>query len=250
MTYYLGVWEGPAPLSNAHAGSEFGRLSAARGQVEASPVIRQFIDALLEVYPDIDRPGAEEGPWADAPLIHCVDGGTVYLPVRPERADEVAQLVAGRAAALDLVVYDPQRAELVPSATSVARSSEFELPSSEELPIHLRAVIAEALHAGRPLAGVLEQASTDVYVQWLVRDGSLTIEAQGDHLLPEAERLSPAGWAQMVDLGFTESDPNWRIRWPDGEAHLDEAAVLLGQVVTQVRRLPVGEIMRLETFPV
>lgn len=250
MSYYIGVWEGPAPLSNAHAGSEFGRLSAARGHAPASPAIQRFVDSLLEVHPDVDRPDGGDGPWGDGPLSHCVDGMVVYLPVQPERLEEVTPLIEERAASLELVAYDPQRDELLPSATRVARRSEFELPSADELPIHLRALMAEALEAGRPLAGVLEQASTEFYVQWLVRRRALTIEAQGDQLLPAELRLSATGRGQMLELGFTESDPNWRIRWADGEPHLDEAAVLLGRVVSEVRRLPVGEIMRLETFPV
>jgi hypothetical protein len=250
VSYYIGVWEGPAPLSNAHAGSEFQRLLADRGQAPASPTIRRFVDALLEAHADIDRPEGEDSPWSDGPLIHCVDGAVAYLPVRPERVDDVTTLIEERAAGLDLVAFDPQRGELLPSATSVTRTAEFELPPPEEVPIHLRALLGEAMAAETPLAGVLEQATTDFYVQWLVRNGSLTIEAQGDELLPEQLRLSPAGRAQMSDLGFTEAEPNWQIRWPDGHEHLDEAAVLLARVIGEVRRIPVGEVMRLETFPV
>ncbi|MEL6983910.1 MAG: hypothetical protein AAFO29_15900 [Actinomycetota bacterium] len=54
----------------------------------------------------------------------------------------------------------------------------------------------------------------------------------------------------MLDLGFHESDPNWRLRWADGSAHIDEAATLLARVLVEVRGIPVGEIMRLQTFPV
>lgn len=250
MTAYIGVWEGPAPISNAHAGSEFQRLLAERGQAPPTVKMEEFIDALLRIHPDVDRPEGEDGPWADAPLVHCADGGVVYLPVRPGRIDEVRPLVEELATSLELVAYDSTRNELIPSATSVARSGEFELPAPAELPVHLRAVMNEALTAGRPLAGVLEQVSTDFYVQWLVKAGTLTIEAQGDRLLPESLKLPPAGQAQMADLGFIEGDPNWRIRWADGDGHLDEAAVMLGRVLTEVRGLPVGEMMRLETFPV
>ncbi len=250
MSYYIGVWEGPAPLSNAHAASEFQRRMAERSQAEATPDIRRFVDGLLEVHPDIDLPEGEDGPWADAPLLHCIDGSTVYLPVRPERVDEVSRLVEERIAGHELVAFDPQTRSLVPSAVAVARTSEFELPPAGELPVHLRAVLGEALAADRPLAGVLEQVSTEFYVQWLVRDGRLIVEAQGEELLPPGLRLSAPALDRMTTLGFDRAEPNWRIRWDDGAQHLDDAATVLGRVLSEVRGLPVGEPMRLQTFPV
>ncbi len=250
MSYYIGVWEGPAPLSNAHATSEFQRRMAERSQAEATPGLRHFVETLLAVHPDIDLPEGEDGPWADAPLLHCIDGSTAYLPIRPGRVDEVADLIKRHIDGQELVAFDPQAKALVPSATAVARTSEFELPSADELPLHLRAVLREAVRAGRPLAGVLEQVSTEFYIQWLVRDGRLTIEAQGDGVLRPELRLSGPARSQMHELGFTESEPNWRIRWPDGESHIDEGAILLGRVLSEVRALPVGEPMRLQTFPV
>lgn len=250
MSYYIGVWEGPAPLSNVHAGSEFQRRMSERSQAEPTAGIRHFVESLLAVHPDIDQPQGEDAPWADAPLIQCVDGSTAYLPIRPERLDEVAGLIRERTAGQELVVFDPQAATLLPSATAVARTSEFELPSPAELPIHLGAILGEVVGAGRALAGVLEQASTQYYVQWLVRDGRLTIEAQGDGRLPAPLQLSGPARAQMLDLGFHEAEPNWRLRWADGSAHIEEAATLLGRVLTEVRNIPVGEIMRLQTFPV
>ena len=250
MTYYLGVWEGPAPLSNAHAGSEFQRRMGERSQAEPTSAIRNLVESLLAVYPDLDRPDGQDGPWADGPLLACIDGSTVYLPIRPERLEEVARLIRERCAGRELVAFDPQVGTLIPSATAVARTSEFELPPLSELLLHLGAVLGEAVAAGRPLAGVLEQVSTGYYVQWLVRDGRMTIEAQGDDRLPEALRLSGPARAQMADLGFIEADPNWQIRWPDGADRVQEAATLLGRVIGEVRSVPVGEVMRLQTFPV
>ena len=246
MSYYLGVWEGPAPLSNTHAGSEFERRMATRSQDPPSPLIRQFIAALLEAHPDIDRPDGEGGPWSDGPLLNYVDGSAVFVPVRPERVDEVSPLVERRAQQLQLIAFDPQRGQLLPSAVMVARTTQFEMPSRDELPVHLRAVMVEAMSAGRPMAGIVEQLDTEFYVQWLTRDGDLTIEAQGDQAL----RLTPDGRAQMSDLGFAEADPNWNLQWVQGPEHLDEAAILLARVLTDVRRLPVGAAMSLQTFPV
>lgn len=250
MSYYIGVWEGPAPLSNAHAGSEFQRRMAERTQAPPTPGIRHFVESLLAVHPDIDQPDGEDGPWTDGPLLHCIDGSTAYLPIRPDRLDDVARLVAERTVGQELVVFDPQVGTLLPSATTVARTSEFELPPPAELLLHLGAVLGEAVAAGRSLAGVLEQVSTQYYVQWLIRDGRLTIEAQGDARLPDSLRLSGPARAQMIDLGFQESDPNWQIRWADGADRVEEAATLLGRVLGEVRGVAVGEVMRLQTFPV
>lgn len=250
MSYYIGVWEGPAPLSNAHAGSEFQRRMAERRQAEATPGILRFVEGLLAIHPDVDRPEGRDGPWADAPLVHSIDGSTAYLPIRRDRVEAVAELVVAQIAGQELVAFDPQVGALVPSATEVARSSEFELPASDELPVHLRAVLAEAVAAGRPLAGVLEPASSEFYVQWLVRDGRLTIEAQGEEVLSPVMRLSGPAREQMAGLGFEAADPNWRIRWDDGEQYVDQAALVLSRVLTGVRSFPIGEVMRLQTFPV
>lgn len=250
MSYYIGVWEGPAPLSNAHAGSEFQRRMAERSQAEPTAGVRRFVETLLETHPDIDRPDGRDAPWSDGPLLACIDGSTVYLPIRPDRVDDVCNLVLERTAGQDLVAFDPQTGTLVPSATTVARTTEFEMPPHDELLLHLGAVLGEAVAADRPLAGVLEQASTQYYVQWLVRDGRLTVEAQGDERLPEPLRLSGPARAQMADLGFTEAEPNWQIRWSDGAGRVEEAATLLGRVLVEVRAVPVGDVMRLQTFPV
>jgi len=250
MSYYIGIWEGPPPLSNAHAGSEFERRMAVRSQAPPSPGVLRLVDELLAIHPDIDRPEGEESPWSDGPLLNCVDGSAVFIPIRQDRVGEVAALVEQRARRLRLVAFDPQRGQLLPSATSVPRTAQFELPTADELPLHLRAVLAEAMGAGRPMAGIVEQADTEFYVQWLTRDGDLTIEAQGDRMLPAGLRLAPDGRAQMVDLGFVEGEPNWIIQWDDGGRHLDEAAILLTRVLTDVRRLPFGTPMSLQTFPV
>lgn len=250
MSYYLGVWEGPAPLSNAHAGSDFQRRMAERSQAPPTPAILRFVETLLALHPDVDRPEGEDSPWADAPLLHCIDGSTAYLPVRSDRVEEVTALLERQAAGQEFVVFDPQVGQLVPSATAVARSADFELPPPEELPVHIRAVLAEAMGAGRPLAGVLEQVSTEFYVQWLARNGRLTIESQGEHVLAPELRLGGPAREQMRGLGFEEGDPNWRIRWEDGEQYLDQAALVLTRVLTGVRAFPMGEPMRLQTFPV
>lgn len=249
MSYYFGVWEGPAPLSNAHARSEFERRLAARGQARPVDAIQRLVDTLLEVHPDIDLPEGEESPWADAPLLHCVDGATAYLPVRPERVDSVARLIEQAADGADLVIFDPQQGTLLPSATEVDRSTGFELPPPTELALHLRALLGEGLQAPRPQVAVLEQIATGFYVQWLARDGSLTVEAQGDRVLPGSLRLTPESRLLMSELGFAETEPNWRARFGAGQDQVAAAAEAMARVLVEVRVLHTGEPMMLQTFP-
>ncbi len=250
MSYYFAVWEGPEPLSNAHATSECDRLLTMRANNPPTPGVASLVDALRAAHPDPDPAAADASPWADGSPETHVDGPLAYLPVKPERAEQIRPLLLDAAKAQELVAFDPQLGELIPSATTIARSADFELPAADDLPLHLTAVIGEALGAGVGLAGILEQVETSYYVQWMAQNGSLTIEAQGDHLLPPQHRLPAEGRDQMMSIGFIESDPNWRLHWDDGYQNLDQAGQILGHVLTAVRRLPVGTAMALQTFPV
>ncbi len=250
MSYDFAVWEGPAPLSNAHATSECQRQLSARSQAPPTVAVRQFVDRLLVVHPDLDQPGGEDSPWSDGPLLNHADGQLIYFGVQIDAAHECAKLVEETAAALELVAFDPQLGQLLPSATTVARSADFELPTASDLPLHLTAVIGEALGAGVAMAGILEQVETGFYVQWMARDGGLTIEAQGEELLAVEHRLGEEAREEMMRLGFVEGDPNWTIHWDDGGRDLQEAGQILSDVLTVVRALPLGTPMALQTFPV
>ena len=221
-----------------------------RANQAPTPAIASLVDALGAAHPEPDPAAVAAGPWADGPPINHTDGPLAYLPVKPERAEQVRPLLQDAARTRELVAFDPQLGELIPSATTVARSADFELPAADDLPLHLTAVIGEALGAGVGLAGILEQVETSYYVQWMAQNGSLTIEAQGDQLLPPQHRLPAEGRDQMISVGFVESDPNWRLHWDDGFQNLDQAGQILGHVLTAVRRLPVGTAMALQTFPV
>lgn len=249
MSYELAVWEGPPPLSNAHAGSECHRLLGLRGQAPASAVIRSFVDALINVHPDLDQPGGKNSPWSDGPLLAHADGPLLYFGSKPEQVDEVIELIERTATEMELVAYDPQLAQLLPSATAVARSADFELPAADDLPLHLAAVIGEALNASGTMAGILEQVETSFYVQWMAVDGSLVIEAQGEATLPQQHQLPNEGQDQMLSLGFVLDDPNWRLEFEDGPANLDQGSQILSHVLIAVRMLPVGTPMALQTFP-
>lgn len=250
MSYYFAVWEGATPLSNAHAASEFDRLLAARDGYPPTAVVTSLVEALRAMYPD--QPGLDPAstPWSRPPLQANVDGPLAYLPVRPEVAEQMRPLIQQTAEECAMVAFDPQLGELIPSATAVPRIADFDLPAPGDLPVHLTAVIGEALGAGVGLAGILEEVETTYYVQWMAQNGALTIEAQSDHLLPPEHRLPGDVRDQMTGIGFIESDPNWRLHWDDGFQNLDQAGRILGHVLSSVRRMPVGTAMALQTFPV
>jgi len=247
MSYFFAIWDGPAPLSNAHATSECERLLSMEVHEPPRAGILGLIEVLRAAHPD---DGSPSSPWSDGPLIGHVDGPLAYLPVRPESAEQIRPLLEDAAEARDFVAFDPQLGELMPSATTVARSADFELPDPAELPLHVTAVIGEALGAGVAVAGILEQVETGYYVQWLAKQSGLTLEAQGEQLLAPGLRLSPEGRDQMIGLGFVEGDPNWHLHWEDGFRNLDQAGRVIGHVLTVVRGLPVGTAMALQTFPI
>ncbi|MGH1493175.1 MAG: TY-Chap domain-containing protein [Acidimicrobiales bacterium] len=250
MSYEVAVWEGPPPLSDAHAASECERLVGVRNHVEPSPSIASFVDVLLAVHPDLDRPGGKESPWSDGPLLAHADGSLIYFGIKPEQVDGALSLIEAAAKDLSLVAFDPQMSQLLPSATSVPRSADFELPSADDLPLHLAAVMGEALKSGRTMAGILEQLGTGFYVQWMTAKGGLVVEVQGDGGLPPEQRFGNEGRDQMLSLGFAAAEPNWRLEWADGHANLDQGSQILSHVLTAIRRLPIGTPMALQTFPV
>ena len=246
-SYNYAVWEAEPPLSNAHALVEYEQIVGARG-APAPPTagISRFIDKIEAEVSGLSRDGGDA--WA-APLRGQVDGSLLYFGVRMGWQDQVGPLISTVGSELGLVVFDPQNALLVPSATEVARSSTFELPPTGDLPPHLAAIIAEALGGHGAMAGVVEDLTTGYYVQWLTGNGALMIEAQDESTLDARHRVGPVVRSRMVDLGFKPGDPNWFLQWSDGRANAEQAARLLSHVLGRVRGLPNGSPMRLLTFP-
>lgn len=245
MSYNFAVWEGPAPLSNVHAVSDYERLLASHTDGPATPAIQQFIDKLLAA-----EVGSAGGHLWAAPLQDQVSGPFLYFGAEPSKGVVATELVERTAAELNLVAFDPQGAVLIPSATAVARVARFQLPSAEDTVPHLSAVIGEAMAAPSAMAGIVEHLDTAYYVQWMTREGTLLVEAQGNIGLADADRLTPDAVDRLVALGFIQGKPNWTIHWVDGGANIDRAARLLTAVLTEVRGLAVGSLMELQSFPV
>lgn len=257
MSYNFAVWEGAPPLSNAHASSEFERrcdllateLEDSIGK-QVSPTIRSFVDALVAVYPEQPDASGVASPWADGSLINNATGDFIYFAAVPERVEQVGQLVMQSADNLALVAFDPQVEELMPSATSVERSTEFDLPVAHELALHFEALIEEALGAGTTFVGIVQEEATGSFVQWMASaDGSMTIEVQGEALQPQQRRLGPDGETEMRSLGFSADGTNWATSYANGRDSIETASNLLAHALCEIRRVPTGALMSVQTFP-
>jgi len=251
LSYNFAVWDGPAPLSNAHALSEFERrIETAVPGEPPSPAIRQLIDALLEVYPDVGTRGGEGSPWIDGPLIANASGQMLYVGVAEDFVEFPEQLITELAGELALVAFDPQQTALMPSALRSHRTTAFELPSAHELSVHFSALISEALSSRIRFIGIAQEIETASYVQWLADEtGGLTIEVQGEALAPPNRRLSAGRKEEMRQLGFEESDPNWSMYFDNGDKAFQTASQLLAHSICEIRQVSIGTMMQIETFP-
>ncbi len=251
MTYDFVVWEGSQPLSNAHAGSDYQRLRADNPST-ADPTnrMRAVVDALLRVHPDRDMPGGSNSPWVDTPLINSARGSVLYLRTEEATAPRVRDLLVSINTDMSLVVFDTRTGELVPSAGAVERVTKFQLPPPGGLNVHLSAVLAEQIESPHPEVTILEHPDSFFYLQWLVEDGSLTLEAQSESRIPMEHRLTADQREHMFSLGFQAGDPNWRQVWPDAPANLDDIVKVITRVFYEVRRAEPGQAMVAQRFPI
>ncbi len=257
MLYEFVVWHGSPPLSDAHAGSEHKRHRAgASSAAEPTDSIREFVSRLTAIHPDRVVTDARSGsagsdsPWIDSPLIKQARGPVAVIRVDEARADDVRPLLIDAAADRGLVVYDPQRRTMVPSASVIKRSVRFQLPQPAQLDVHLNALLSEQVGASAPVVGVLEHAGSGYYLQWLAEPGSVTVEAQGDEVLDPEQRLSAPGRDRMSALGFQAVSPNWVQRCGADKAGIADAARAICSVLFEIRGVSPGDGVSIQTFPV
>jgi hypothetical protein len=247
MGYYISVWDGSAPLSNAHANSEFRRRRALDPELPG-PGLEQFLSSLLTA--DIlDFPSVTEPAHIAQALADCVDGGVLLLPVQTDDWDRALDVLLHEADRGGLVLFDPQRGELLPSAVFHERRVSMSLPAREQLEPHLKALVAEATKAPHPMIGVLEDDSTGYYVQWITEDGGLVVEAQGDDVVLPALKLTKEERSAMFGIGFTDGDPNWITGWEPGSVDAAAAANAMTSVLYDIRQFEPGRWLTLNTFP-
>ncbi len=103
MSFDLGVWYEPEPVSAGHAGRTYELLCRAdTSTVSAHPAITRFYEELVARFPTSD---AFDAPPAESDTH-------VILPITWSRLEEVAEFVYRRAGELGLVCYDPQAGEV------------------------------------------------------------------------------------------------------------------------------------------
>ena len=122
VSYDLAVWVGAPQQSDADASSVYEqmmeRMEAGEPEVEPSPAIRAYVEALLQRWPDITDDADEDSPWADGPLMANAVGDTIYFSMVWSRAEEASAFASRLAEEHGLVCYDPQSETLRPHQTS------------------------------------------------------------------------------------------------------------------------------------
>lgn len=139
MSYDLAVWVGPPPTSPEEADAEFARRMDAMEAALEEPAavdsqIREFVEAVLERYPELDDDSDDESPWASAPLIDEAVGDVIYFSLTFSGARYARDVIADIAFSLDLVCYDPQLEQVLPdpeaaSADEIADQADAALSS-------------------------------------------------------------------------------------------------------------------------
>lgn len=116
MGFDFAVWAPTRRLSAREAGALFSRLCEGHfSDVEASPALLRFSEALARLHPEPDHVPREERddphrhPWSCA---HSRSDGHLIVACVASRADAVRALLIALAAEHQLVVFDPQEARI------------------------------------------------------------------------------------------------------------------------------------------
>lgn len=113
MSYDLAFWEGTRPRTDeealAHFEEVFDALEGMDGDIPATPTIEALVRKLESRWP-IDHSSA---PWATFPLDGDAQGSTLYVNLVLTVSDTVVEELAGIAAGLGVICFDPQREMLL-----------------------------------------------------------------------------------------------------------------------------------------
>jgi hypothetical protein len=109
MSFYLGVWNSPAAISDNEAAARYAALNAEKSvEPGFDPHVYAFYCRLTSLYPEVEMvPEDELGscPWA------CgidIAGDHVIMAIRPGLSETVVPQVLALAAQDELVCFDPQ----------------------------------------------------------------------------------------------------------------------------------------------
>lgn len=112
MTYDLAVWEGERPSSHEEAGAIhtalYDQYIDTDDELPPTPLLVEFVNVLLERWPDDDEDKIDDVPWAVPPLIDAAAGPYIYFSMSYSWAEEASAHVVQVAHRLGLVCFDPQ----------------------------------------------------------------------------------------------------------------------------------------------
>jgi hypothetical protein len=138
MSFDLAFWYQPEPSGPARAAQIYEALSATHevtGLVEQSPLVGDFYDAVVAVFPELGPDNVDDPPWASG-IHHTAE--CVLVTISWSRRIEVTKILLPLASHHGLTAYDPQ-ADLVQRPTgadiTVVNESDqtFFDPSHDEL---------------------------------------------------------------------------------------------------------------------
>jgi hypothetical protein len=112
MSFDLGVWYEPKPITSDVAAEKYIAYCEGEGASEEHASFEAFFDELSEAFPsldDVDEAEVDDCPWAGG--FERGDGHVV-LTISWSRADEMAQAVRALVAKHGLVLFDPQEDEV------------------------------------------------------------------------------------------------------------------------------------------
>jgi hypothetical protein len=112
MSFDLGVWYEPQPITSDAAAVKYVAFCEGEGESEEHPCFEAFFDELSEGFPsldEVDEADIDDCPWAAG--FERGDGH-VLLTIKWSRAEDMAQAVLALAANHELVVFDPQDDEV------------------------------------------------------------------------------------------------------------------------------------------
>jgi hypothetical protein len=114
VSFYLGVWKSPAPISDAEAAARYNALNNEKsGGTEFDGRVYAFYCRLTELYPEVEMVPEDElrsCPWASS-----IDmaGDHLILPIQPEQCEKVVPEVVALAEQYELVCFDPQAGKVL-----------------------------------------------------------------------------------------------------------------------------------------
>ena len=198
MSYDVVVWVGAAPRSDQEARHGFERrlplLEDYTPQVH--PVLEQFLDDVLERYPDefADDAEAEGGIWSTMPMRDTValEGEAIYLTLTYPGARRALAFLVHRANAHGLVLFDCNRGKLrtvrAGEVMPRLRARPSDGPVADEPSVDRLAALMSGLTDQRGSFLVLERLDrfSDEHYMQLYRD------SLGDHA-PGAEPVDDMG---------------------------------------------------------